>query len=522
MALRLLSFLDQKLFALLDRGSRHPGKVIVGIGFTAFLGCALVAAISGVRAPAVHDEFAYLLQADTFASGRVTNPTHPLWQHFWTFHVIHEPTYTGKYPPGQGLFLAIGQILGHPILGVWLSVGLMCGAITWMLLAWLPARWAILGGALASVQFGLISYWAQSYWGGAVAALGGALVFGAVRRLLMAPRARDGILLSIGLLLLANSRPFEGFLVSIPAAVLLVNGLIRGRVSRSGLLHGLALTPLLLALGGSAMAYYNWRTTGSPFRTPYQEYASQYSVVPSLMFQELPDISDNVQLPIPELEAYNERYVLPRYEAFGQPVPFTFRVVHAVSRNLAYHLGSGLIALVTLRRLLRQRWMLLAFLVSFSLILVSSIYTAGRPHYIAPATCLLMVVWLGCLMLLYDFEPPKSRRLVVGIILLFFPFQLLLRDSPHRQHFARNRTAVLQRLEQEKGTQLVIVHYGPGHSFPNEWIHNRADIDAAKVVWARDLGPKNQELINYFSDRRVWLLNVDGRSEIPRRWGWAP
>ena len=67
--------------------------------------------------------------------------------------------------------------------------------------------------------------------------------------------------------------------------------------------------------------------------------------------------------------------------------------------------------------------------------------------------------------------------------------------------------ADLQRLP---GNQLVIVRYQPDHNPFAEWVYNEANIDNAKVVWAHDMSPvENQELISYFHDRRVWLMDAD-------------
>jgi hypothetical protein len=72
------------------------------------------------------------------------------------------------------------------------------------------------------------------------------------------------------------------------------------------------------------------------------------------------------------------------------------------------------------------------------------------------------------------------------------------------------RAAIAAQLNERPGKQLVIVAYGPSRDPDFEWVYNAADIDAAKVVWARDMGPdQNLELLDYFRDRQIWTLAID-------------
>src|SRR6267142_90665 len=153
---------------LADALARRAAVAVVAVAVFAFVVSATISILINFPEPVTHDEFSYLLAGQTFAKGRLTNPKHPLWEFFETIHVIHDPTYQSKYPPAQGLMLAAGIALAdEPIVGVWLGNALACAAVTWMLLAWLPGRWAVAGGFLAALH-PVRGRWGRDDWGGPV------------------------------------------------------------------------------------------------------------------------------------------------------------------------------------------------------------------------------------------------------------------------------------------------------------------------------------------------------------------
>jgi hypothetical protein len=267
--------LGELLFGSLERRfsrfARNKRLALVAIAGGTVLARVALLPWQPVPQPKVHDEFSYLLAGDTFAHGRLSNPPHPLWIFFDTFHVIQHPTYASMYPPAQGMALALGKLLGQPWVGVLLSVAAMCLAFTWMLQGWMPAEWALLGGVLVWARFGVFSYWMNSYWGGAVAATGAALVLGALPRIWDRQQPRDALIFGLGAGILAVSRPLEGAIFFIPFGAAILWWTLRLEAPARGAAVKRIVLPVVAILGCAAgfIGFYNWRVTGSPVEFPH-------------------------------------------------------------------------------------------------------------------------------------------------------------------------------------------------------------------------------------------------------------
>jgi hypothetical protein len=468
--------------------------------------------------PRVHDEFTFLLSADTFAHGRVANPQHPFWVHFESPHLLIRPAYASAFPMAQGAVLAVGKVLfGHPWFGVWLSAGFMCGAICWMLQGWLPPRWALLGAALAVLRFGVSSYWMNSYWGGCLAAAGGALVLGALPRIMRSPHWRRSLPLGLGLAILANTRPVEGAVFGAAVGgVLFARTLGKSGPPRAVVLrHIVAPLAMILGVAGVGVGYCFARVTGKPWVAPYVLYRESMTMAPHFVWQK----------PGPQ-PAYNNRE-LQNFYVYWEMASYTgarTAPLDGLRRRAAtywqFYLGPlFLIPLLAVAFLIgnRKTRQLLVIAAIFPLALAGQVWHMA--HYAAPATGLVILLVIQGMRALY--LRPWGRYLVWCLPVACAAMLLIQVLSKTTDEMAQGswrwpapggvaRAGILRTVNSAGGRHLLFVRYSPSHDVGNEWVYNDADIDASPVVWARELDPEsNAKLMRHFGDRTVWLVEPD-------------
>lgn len=496
----------------LSRLGRRPWRVTLAIGLFVV---AFRLALSGVLAhpvPEAADEFAYLLGADLFAHGQVAGQTHPLWKFFESVHVLWQPAYAPKYPPAQAAFLAIGQVVfGDPFAGVLLSVALFAAAAHWMLTAYVRPAWALLGGVATALYFGAGHYWTETYWGGAVAGFGAALVIGAFGR-----RDRPwlhGALFGLGALLLMTSRPFEGCGLIL---VLVLTVLVRREWRR--------MIPLALSLlvGAAIVLAYNSAITGVPWKMPYMVHIEQYSANPPFWWM----------APFPEKHYENESlraafrgFELKAYESLQEYSPLGRVRENALTVLFTVIFDGGigwLAALVFAPLLWRKRearfWMAIAGLLLAALLIETFLFL----HYLPPLMMVGLVLAAWTLEELWRRKQIALQQRIAMVTLLGCGLiaggvwraghaiagergQMYRGDG-----FGVRRAAIAKQILDVPGSHVVLVRFMPRQSIWFSWVVNEARVDNSRLIWAHDRGPENPQLAARYPGRTWWMLEEKG------------
>ena len=477
----------------------------------------------GVPAPGGADDFSYLLLADTLMHFRLANPPHPWRQFFEATFVQQEPTYGSIFPLGQGIALALGRVLfGHPWAGVALSVGAFCSLCYWMLRAWTTPGWALLGGALAALEFGPLNQWMNTYWGGAVSATAGCLVFGALPRLRQSGRLRYAALVGAGLGMHALTRPYESIFLLLAVTLFFLPAL-RERKNWGPLITQAAIAALVALPAAGLTLLQNKQVTGSWTTFPYELHRYQYGVPAAFTTQPNP-------IPHRALTAQQQLDYKTQSSLHGEGTDTAASYLHRLGYRVRFYrfffLAPLYLALPFFFGAVREfrfAWVSLCLL---TFALGANFYPYFYPHYIAAVTCLFVLVSVTALERLSRWRIEAARLLVflcAAHFLFWYGIHFFGNDEV-TQAVARyetwdyitvgdpaGRIEINKRLASVPGKQLVFVRYSPLHVF-HEWVYNAADIDGARIVWANDLGAaENEKLRRYYPDRAAWLLEPDAR-----------
>jgi len=468
--------------------------------------------------PDIYDEFGHILVADTLRHFRLANPPHAFSRFFETFFVLQQPTYSSIYPLGQGFALALGwNLFGHPWAGVLLTTAAFCSLCCWMLLGWTTPGWALAGGLLAVFEFGPLSRWTNSYWGGSFAAAAGCLVFGALPRLRRYPRWRNAALLGIGFATHFLIRPYESIFLGLAIAGYVILWPPKINQVRCAAIFAAFVAP---AVGLSLLQ--NKEVTGKWTELPYSLSQYQYGVPAALTFQRDP-VPHRSLTPQQRLEY--ELQIAFRGGLKDTISSFLLRLEYRVRYYRFFFYAPLYLAIPFFFASFRDHRFIWVAATLLLFALGTNFFPAFQLHYVAGVTSLFVLVSIVGLEQLSRFSPQAARLLFVLCAVQFFlwyglhifenssisaallPYETW--DGINHDN-AEPRREVAAQLAKLPGKILVFVRYSPNHVFQQEWVYNAADIDASRIVWARDLGTEEDEKLRaYYPDREALLLEPD-------------
>lgn len=445
-----------------DNGPALPWYAIAGIALAAHL---VAWPVLRPALPGLPEEFSNLLAADTLSQGRLSNPPHPLRTHFEAPFVSQSPTYGSTLPPGDGFLFALGQLAGNPVAGAWIGTALFCGALCWALAGWMPASCATAASLLAILRLGVFSPWANTFQGGALAALAGCLLWGAAGRLRERARPSDCIVMVAGLAVLMLTRPYEA--IWLGAAAIAV-------VALSKRLTIGILAPVTFCFpAGLMLAFFKgWLPPAEANAGALEKLGTFWMLL----------VGPALTIPLAVFAFASSRgrfaYGLPGLGAalvfagvMISPGPGSPAAWAPLTASLFVALLDGC------RLLLEQRPRL-----AVACLLASAAVVPARA-----------AVWLGWL----EFET--------------FPPGKAVPWHAAELHPLRRRAGVIRELRRVGGNHVVLVRYNQGHPNWEEYVYNGANIDAGDIIWARELPDPlaNVSLVQAYAGRRIWLWRVD-------------
>jgi hypothetical protein len=468
------------------------------------------------RTPVVHDESAYLLQAQIFSRFRFTVPTPPLPQFFEQLYVNLRPAIFSKYPPGTSLLLAPGVMVGMPGLPV-VVLNALSGALVFVL-----ARRhagivvALLTWVLWSTSFP-VQYFHAMYLSEVPTSLAWLAAWWGVSRWAASGRARDLAITALALAICGITRPLTAvaLTLSVGAVLLIVARRRRGTPMLSRREIGTLATAAIAAV--AVIGVWSWRSTGSPFVTPLSLYTKHYVPFDRLGFGVRDGDAPAASLPWDQRVTDGAFYEEHRKHTPGSlPVTAVSRA-RMIGRDMWYDWRGGL-AVVALFGLVGAPPVLWVGLGALAVQLLLYLFYAHPArwslYYIEGLPVLAFVTALGVLRVLeLGARRTSSSRarlavLVTLLVAMAYPTVVTLRQV--RAQIMTDHAyyeAFVASLPPEPDSAIVFVRYAPSHNDGLSVVRNVPDIRSERIWTVYDRGAENAQLLRLAPARRPYLFD---------------
>lgn len=478
--------------------------------------------------PVVHDEMAYVLQAQIFARGRWALPSPPL-SAFWEQpHVLVEPVLAAKYFPGHALMMAAGALVGWPAL-----MPLLLQSTTAALLYVLARR--VGSGAIALLAWvvwlftPMVMYFGASYFAQATSTAFWLAGWYALLEWRTMRRTRWLLAVAFCTGWVAITRPLTGVAYAIPIGIVVLRHVYAERRWRD-FAYAFAMGTAVIAI----LALWSAKTTGDWRVTPQALYTRMYMPydVPGFGMDSTPP-SHSIA---PDLLQLNNVYSSVHVTHFPSTLPSALATRARYLFISTWGVTSGIMGVFALLGLLTLGGATSFALASSVLVLVAYLLYATPPQWTlyyyesVPTYAYLTAAGMAWAASLSSRAPLTrgswrlrrwSGALVAGAAMLALPGIVALRII-HGQHigdrkFLTRFDRLLATIHDERA--VVFVRYAGTHNPHVTFVRNTANPQQERIWVVYDRGEvENALLLATAPERKAYLFDeIRGKTYIYER-----